>query len=286
MPKTIFQTILNRKIDNFVSTFIEDSESIFFEEDKLIHPGEYGKYRENALTELIDLITPHKVSDGFVFTPSNNKSTQLDIVVYNKEEVPLLSTGNAKFFTIESVLAIGEVKSTMSKASFEKALRKLALNKKLNEERKGTTTFKPFDYVEHNELTSFLVCKKLNFDFQKINLNEIYEGIERKFWHNFILSLEDGLIGYEFKMNHLSEDDKKLFSKNGGNLDSVVWHQYSKFTFNSNKYDTSEIFHPLQYKFYHIELFINKLAIALQNKSLHSTDFLDYMDLPKAPLFK
>lgn len=286
MGSKIFQTILRRKIDGFASTFIEDSESIFFEEGKLIHPGEYGKYRENALCELIALITSHKVADGFLFTSENSTSTQLDIVIYNKEEVPLLETGNVKFFTIESVLAIGEVKSNMAKAEFVKALRKLAVNKKLNSERKGTCTFKSDNRAESDELISFLVCKTMKFDHRKLNLSEVYEGIERKYWHNFILSLEDGMIGYEFKNENLSDSHKIIFEKAGGNLTSTIWYEYPLYTFNNEVYEASEVFHVIKKKFYHIELFITKLAAALKYKSLFSTDFLEYMDLPKVPIFE
>jgi hypothetical protein len=286
MGSKIFQTILTRKIDGFASTFIEDSESIFFEEGKLIHPGEYGKYRENALCDLIKLITSHKVADGFIFTSKNNTSTQLDIVIYNKEEVPLLETGNVNFFTIESVLAIGEVKSNMSKAEFVKALQKLAVNKKLNSERVGTNTFKSGNRTESDELISFLVCKKMNFDYNNLNLNEVYNGIERKYWHNFVLSLEDGLMGYEFKNQNLSKANKAIFEKSGGNLDSTIWYEYPIYTFNNEVYEASEVFHKIEKKFYHIELFITKLAATLKYKSLFSTDFLEYMELPKAPVFK
>jgi len=286
MSNKIFQTILNRKIDGFASTFIEDSESIFFEEGKLIHPGEYGRYRENSLAELINAITNHKISEGFIITPENNQSTQIDIVVYNKEETPLLETGNVKFHTIESVLAIGEVKSTMSKSSFSQTLRKLAKNKKLNDEKNGVLSFQfSEDRDEHNELVSFLVCKKMDFDYRKIDFDELYEGIERKYWHNFILSLDDGFLGYEFKMSNLKDEDRSLFEISEGNLASTIWYEYPVFSFNSNLYDALPVFHEIKSKFSHIEIFAVNLAAVLKYKSLYTTDFINYMDMPIAPVF-
>ncbi|MGD9678722.1 MAG: hypothetical protein AB7V16_10315 [Vulcanibacillus sp.] len=47
MSSEIYKTILNRKIDNFKSMFSRDSNSIFRDQtNKMIHPGEFGMYRE------------------------------------------------------------------------------------------------------------------------------------------------------------------------------------------------------------------------------------------------
>ena len=60
----IFYEIIKRKIDLFLSTFITESESIFNKDDRLIHPGEYGMYRERCLKELLRNIIPEKYRIG------------------------------------------------------------------------------------------------------------------------------------------------------------------------------------------------------------------------------
>lgn len=61
MPSNIFRTIVKRKIDTFIGSFIQDANSIFRSDLKLIHPGEYGTFREDALKELLGIFsqTPH-----------------------------------------------------------------------------------------------------------------------------------------------------------------------------------------------------------------------------------
>lgn len=53
MVENIFRTLINRKIDNFINTFDYDAESLFKRDDKLIHPGEFGEYREKCLSMLL-----------------------------------------------------------------------------------------------------------------------------------------------------------------------------------------------------------------------------------------
>jgi len=93
------------------------------------------------------------------------------------------------------------------------------------------------------------------------------------------------MIGYEFKMENLSKEHRELFEKKGGNVNSTIWYEYPEFTFSSKTYPAPEIFHPIKNKFDHIELFIVNLAATLKYKSLYSTDFLEYLELPKAPIF-
>ena len=82
MPNKIFETILLRKIETLVSTFVEDSQSIFYSENsKIFDPGEYGRYRENSVKDLLQQITKYKVSDGFIITATDKKSTQCDIIL-------------------------------------------------------------------------------------------------------------------------------------------------------------------------------------------------------------
>ncbi|WP_432670967.1 DUF6602 domain-containing protein [Flavobacterium sp. SM2513] len=288
MGNKIFETVLNRKIDIFALTFMEDSSSIFYDETKLIHPGEYGKYRENALKDLLRLVTKHRISDGFIITPDDKVSTQLDIVIYKNDEAPLLENNYIDFFSVESVLGIGEVKSTLSKTKFSEALRKLAENKKLHENKKGICIKKNYDSFEHDDFISFLVCASTSFNLQTIDFNDVYKDIEHKYRHNFILIIEKGLIGYQFEFSQLNEKDSKKISNNNGNLEAKVWYEYPSFTFNKNSYKTTDVFHEVKEsdKYYHIKLFLTKLSLVLGYKNLYDTDFVHYLNLSQSTIFQ
>lgn len=289
MGNRIFKTVLNRKIENFVLTFVEDSKSIFFDDKKLIHPGEYGRFREKSLKDLLSYITNHKISDGFIITPNDKVSTQLDIVIYKNNEAPLLENNYTDFFSIESVVAIGEVKSTLSKSELQKALLKLAENKKFNENKMGIPSDGLTKWIkEDDEVVSFLVCKDLTFDISTLNFDEIYKDIEGKYWHNFILVIENGLISYEFETNSFTPEDRNVFELSNGNLNSTFWHGYPNFGFNNNIYKTKSILHGIDEndKYKHINIFIRELAFNLERKRLYNTDFLHYLDLPVSKVFK
>ena len=104
MASKVFQQIFERHISQFVGLYSEDSTAIFKDEkNKLIHPGEYGKYREESCKELLRLLLGKEVSvsDGFVITSGDQISTQCDIIVYNSNVSPFVADGIAKMFPAE-----------------------------------------------------------------------------------------------------------------------------------------------------------------------------------------
>ena len=199
MSSKIFQTILDRKIEDFIHSFVIDAKSIFYKDEKLFHPGEYGKFRENTLKELLKFLIPtsFQIGEGFVITSNDNVSTQCDIVIYDNENLPLLNDGIYQFYTIESTLAIGEVKSDLNKTQFKDALKKLAKNKMLQDDRIKNIKRRRIQEKEREHLFTFLICRKFQFE-GKVDFNEIYGDIPQKYWHNSILSIEDGIFHYNF----------------------------------------------------------------------------------------
>jgi hypothetical protein len=288
MGNKIFNTILLRKIENFVSTFVEDSKSIFYNNKKLIHPGEYGKYRENSIKDLLQVLTKYKVSDGFIITSNEKVSTQLDIVIYDNLDFPVLENNLAQFFSIESVISIGEVKSTLTKASFKTALRKLAKNKKLSENIIGEPKERKIKYGdEYNYPISFLVCKNLSFEINKIDYEEIYKGISKKYWHNLILIVDQGLFNYHYDYKNLPEPIKSRFASNGGNLESHIIFPNSLYTFDKVTYDCETNFIEIDEKdkFKHIKMFITGISQATLYKTIFQTQIIHYMEYEVPKLF-
>lgn len=198
MPSDIYRTIVKRKIDTFIGSFIEDANSIFKFDFKLIHPGEYGTFREEALKELLRILFDKNqaISNGFVITSDDKVSTQCDLIIYNAEASPLISEGIARFFPVEEVNGVIEVKSSLSKYQFKQALIKMAKNKMLSRNNIGLVKKRVTDCGEMDDIVSYLVCSKLNFNISDIDLRDIYGEIPQRYWHNGILSIEDGYISY------------------------------------------------------------------------------------------
>lgn len=214
MGNKIFQQLLTEKIQRFKNNFLHTSETIFLDDDtgRLIHPGEFGMYREEICRDLLRSVTPENLSlsSGFVINSAEERSKQTDIVVYSKQHTPVIRDDkNQRFFPIETVVGIGEVKSVLTKMDFKEVLSKMAFIKKMREnsiltilwsDKKHPGTFHPQKNV-YDQVFSFLICKKLDFDIKDYlnNPDSFYPGIDPIYRHNLILSVEDGLLGYRDK---------------------------------------------------------------------------------------
>lgn len=211
MSNKIFTSILDEKIHFFRFAFEQTSKNVFFDENnkKLNHPGEYGAYRESVTKDFLKMIIPSRldIGNGFLMSDKGTVSKQCDIIIYDKTSTPLIENNEKqRFFPVETVCAIGEVKSDLSKSAFIEAINKLARNKKIKEEmtnpsplkRNNTGKFSPENYPYDN-IFSFLICNRLLFDFSEIvnNIDSYYESdIQQWQKHNLILSVNDGLLCY------------------------------------------------------------------------------------------
>jgi hypothetical protein len=211
MASEVFNALLKERIDVFKSAFSSVSTELFYDKvaKRLRHTGEYGTFREAIVRDFLKFVAPRglDLSTGFVITGMNDVSTQCDIVIFESSMTPLYVEGDRqRFFPIESVFCIGEVKSTLGKSQFAGALNKLAKVKMLSDRishptivRKGTPgPFDPFNNP-NDVVPSILICQKLDFDISNIEaeIDGMYESsIEHRHKHNLILSIEDGVFAY------------------------------------------------------------------------------------------
>ena len=201
------QVIRNLTIQNFESfrNSFNETKNIFWDEKtgKLKHSGEFGSYREELVKKWLRIVVPEKfgISSVFLINDQGSISTQCDIIIYDKTTTPKIENiDNQRFFPVETVSCIGEIKSDVNSLSdLNKYLIKLAEIKKL---REGVSDPSPYYRKESfstktnsfDNIYSFLICNKLKFelDISKINYNEV----EQRFKHNVVLSLQDGIINY------------------------------------------------------------------------------------------
>ena len=286
MASKIFQQIFERYITQFVGLYSEDSTAIFKDEkNKLIHPGEYGKYREESCKELLRLLLGKEVSvsDGFVITSDNQISTQCDIIVYNSNVSPFIADGIAKMFPAEEVRMIGEIKSTLSRQDFIDALRKMAENKKKIIDGRNNTGVCQYGRMSetYNTVASFLICNKLDFAFDKLTYEEIYSDIDRKYWHNSILSIEDATLSYLLRFSDFSEKIKDEFSTIQVNIDTVASWQYPIFAYKDVLCPTTQnhVHIREEDKFAHIKRFFVDLAVCNKDVWIYSYDPVTYLGM-------
>lgn len=237
MAKTnnIYKILLHEKIEIFKYAFTNISKILFSvsgessQTNKYYHAGEFGAYRQNICKSFLNFCLCNRfaiAAPGFVFC-ADEVSTETDIIIYDKINTQVLeSEERQRFYPIESVVAIGEIKSTIN--SFEElkeALNKLSIKKALREKLFLDTIAKAYlpAFVNRedkkcggafcpslnfqDQLVSFMICEELSFNLDNIQnrMDDIYTDPEYRNRHNIILSIKDGVMLY-----FINDQDKKI----------------------------------------------------------------------------
>ena len=277
----IFETLIKSKIEKFYSDYIDLSRQIFVnEEGKLIHPGEFGTYREKIIKSLLQPFLPSRldIGSGFIITAKDNISTQCDIVIYDKASTPVIETEEQRFFPVECVVGVIEVKSNLTKSTLKEALIKLTKIKKLKSDIgecpyifKDFDSNAPFDPQKNpkDQMATFLICESIAMDFEnEINtfFNEAYKGIDKSLYHNMILSLNDGCFMY-------SEENGRPF-----------FHPYVNY--NKDAYLNGMIMPVAEgYDKEHILLFIDYFFMIISSVSVMFLEITNYLGSRRAKKF-
>ncbi|HMR89127.1 MAG TPA: hypothetical protein PKD51_13280 [Saprospiraceae bacterium] len=145
------------------------------------HPGTIGSYREDLLKNVLSKYLPKKfsISSGFI----EGCPRQIDIIIYDSHNyIPLFRENNIVVVKIESVRAIIEVKSKLTKDKLTESLKLLnevsnirqsiipfykgvfAFSSNLSSKRICTIIREYYDHQEHN-----IKWNKLNYLFQSID---------------------------------------------------------------------------------------------------------------------
>jgi hypothetical protein len=233
-------SLLNEKLNHFKLLFLESSRQLFANnEGKLIHPGEFGTYRETICKEFLTSFIPQRmtIDSGFLINSDGKISTQCDLVIYDKSVTPLLQNENRqRFFPIESVCAVGEIKSVMSLNDLKEALLKLSNHKSLRDtlyepqyfyKMKDDEKFQP-EVEEKDQIITFLICESFSFNIHD-KLGEVLNCYNKQLphrpfchKHNLILSLNDGLITYIHPDGYLYQfPSKSTTVLNCNNTDTI-----------------------------------------------------------------
>lgn len=269
MGNEIFERLFREKVDLFRSAFSTTAKEVFYgaKQKRIFHASEYGMYREAIVRDFLKFIVPRSldISNGFVITSHNDVSTQCDVVVFDSQMTPLYQDdARQRFFPVESVFCVGEVKSNLTKSQLAKALNKLAATKALSERIKNATILRksppgPFDPVNHpyDLVPTFLICQKLNFNLSKIEnqIDGLYgQEIEHRHKHNIVLSIDDGLLTY--------------YDKNDKNL------PFSRLSKCNLKHRFT---YPGDNQYVHFKFFASYIFMVTASKTLLYPEFSDYM---------
>ena len=274
MPNSIFQALSKQRVDVFRSAYSALSRELFFDNEtyRLRHSAEFGAYRERLCADFLRLYLPTNLSigNGFLMNKNDRVSTQCDLVVFDPQYTPLVEDAdNRRFFPVETVVAIGEVKSTLSKQELLTSLVKLALAKRLRDisgkspiRRADTLLLQEIGH-HYDNVVSFLICEKLSFDLEDLTatVSRHYdaENVSVQYRHNLVLSIEDGILCYR---NHLLDNE-------------VAW----MYPLTRNEQMKNRFISPGESGRNHFALFTAYLFMMCANASIYLPEIGDY-DVP------
>jgi len=279
-----FKTIFESNLKQFVGYFSHDAKSLFInEKNKLIHPGEYGRYREDSCKQILQTILNKNVaiSDGFVITSNDEITTQCDIIIYNALASPIISDGIARMFPAEEVRLVGEIKSVLDRQGYIEALRKLAINKERILKGRTGNGIRNMDSKTYDTIGTFLICSKLKFDYKSLDYEEIYNGIERKYWHNSVLSIEDGCFEYALDFKRASANTQSILKRNGYIIENIANVLYPLYYFGDDEILTykNHIEVDKEDKYHHIIQFFVGIASCSNDVWTYLYDPVEYLGL-------
>lgn len=272
----IFDKLIKSKIEQFKDDYINLSRQIFVNKDgTLIHPGEFGMYREKIIRELLAPFLPTRlaISSGFIITATNNISTQCDIIIYDREHTPVIENGEQRFFPVECVVGVIEVKSKLTKSKLKEALLKLSSIKNLRndiennpyvfKDYKGDSSFNAKNKVR-DQMATFLICESVDMDIEKdldTFFEDTYKGIDKSLFHNMILDINRGCFLYF--------DGSR-----------PIYHAY--FDYTEPSFKNEYIFpHELGYSKEHILLFLNYFYMLISSVSVMDIEITKYLDVTR-----
>ena len=267
----IFNKLIIGKIEQFESDFLNLSRQVFLNKDgTLRHPGEFGVYREKIVAEFLKPFLPTRldIGSGFIITDKGNISTQCDIIIFDKENTPIIENTEQRFFPVESVVGVIEVKSVLNKTKLTEALIKLSNIKKLrydiNNKRYIYNIFENKTYNSkdlYDQMATFIICEKFDFDIENNTeqiFNTIYKDIDRSLFHNMILSLDKNCCLYSY------DDSTAMYA---------AYLDYSKDTTFRNR-----IMHSTESnKKEHILTFLNYFHVLISQISVLDIDMTQYL---------
>jgi len=176
------------------------------------HFGERGEGREQILIELLKEYLPHRfgIDSGFVFDVHGNTSKQTDIIIYDKFIAPRFKISGEKYaYPCESVVAVGEVKTFLTKKELIDSIEKLIIIQRLDRTAGGKNKLRT---GYHHKVNDTLFNPKLNesdsiwtfiFSSDSTSLPKLSENFinlcsahARHLWPNMICILQKGILSY------------------------------------------------------------------------------------------
>ena len=192
-------------------------------------PGLVGSSREHEVRRKLQSVLPTKVAvaTGCVIDSFGNTSNQCDVILYEKDHCPVFSINGdpaATYIPCESVIAVGEIKSSLGTSEINDAVDKIAKVKSLRRYLNDPTCFRSYGSVmsaqgapseafdpEHkplDQIYGFILCHKSSLTHATL-ADRYATACSRHPAHlspNLMVSLKDGLVLFTNEMREVLEN--------------------------------------------------------------------------------
>lgn len=205
------------------------------------HNSNIGGFREKVLKNFLEdgrLPSKYAIGSGEVVSPFFGHSKQVDLIIYDKQNTPLLNYGeDSSIYPIEGVYGIIEVKSKLSKHKLIEGLENIAAFKKL---------IKPGIVNRHGGRLKYRASEQFGilfaYDLSSNSTQSLLENYiewakdkDPKLYPNLIVILNKGVI-YTSTLLKTTIDTSDLL-KNKFNPSKMDFEERSLFEFYKLLYD-------------------------------------------------
>lgn len=189
--KKVFRGISNKIMSDFIISA------------EINHNGNKGTYRENALKNFLSqgrLPGRYGIGSGEIVGPIQNVSKQSDLIIYDQlNGFSLVYDEGIQVYPIECVAGVIEVKSTLNKTEFIKALENIKSVKSLVPDETATKHLAAGWKMAYKRPSPFgaIFAYKLgenSLDSLVNNLTEWEKDVPKQLWPNVIAVLNEGII--------------------------------------------------------------------------------------------
>lgn len=167
------------------------------------HNGNKGSYRESALKDFLvkgRLPERYGIGSGEIVGPIQNVSKQSDLIIYDKiNGFSLIYSEQIQVYPIECVVGIIEVKSSLNKAEFIKALDNIKSVKSLVPKEMITKEIGGGMKMSYKRPSPFSAVFAYQLDGNSLeslekNLRDWEKDVPKELWPNVIAILNEGMI--------------------------------------------------------------------------------------------
>lgn len=240
------------------------------------HPLELGLAREKLLIEYLKRFVPERfgIDTGFIIDSKGNISKQIDIIIYDKVISPIFELpGKLKYFPVEAVVVIGEVKSTISdRKTLHYALENLVSVQRLDRftdktnlevavhgahgHHKVTWLENDMVNIPYRIVSFIFTSRAMTNDTMISELKSFCSSNPKEYWPNMMLDFEKYLVSYisnkdgNISLEMFPDESIGLYSTNPEEKDNIV---LLFATLLGNFLSVAQVVRPLLLKYFCVE---------------------------------